>query len=68
MTFMVSHFEYSLLVSLEDIKLITIVNSIFHVSDFWSLFLMSFKHGLISLRYSLIDRVLFPSPLVSYSI
>ena len=56
------------LLTLEGIKLIAIVNSIFHVSDFLRLFMMSFKCGLILLRYSSIDSVLFLSPLPSYSI
>ena len=36
-------------VSLEEIKLIAIVNSIFNVSDFLRLFMMSFKYGLLLL-------------------
>ena len=56
------------LLPLEEIKFIAIVNSIFHVSDFLRLFMMSFKRGLILLRYSSIDSVLFLSPLPSYSI
>ena len=55
------------LLPLKGIKLITIVNSIFHESDFLRLFMMSFKCGLILLRYSSIDSVLFLSPLLSYS-
>ena len=35
--------------SLEEIKLIAIVNWIFHVSDFLRSFMISFKYGLISL-------------------
>ena len=45
------HYTLSLL-SLEEIKLIGIVNWIIHVLDF-------FKYGLILLRYSLTDRVLY---------
>ena len=52
---------------LEEIELIAIVNWNFHVSDFLRLFMMSFKYGLILLRYSSTD-VLFLSPLLSYSI
>ena len=48
--------------SLEEIKLIAIFNYIFHVSDLLRLFMMSFKYGLIALRNSLSDRVLFLSP------
>ena len=55
-------------VSLEGIKLIVIVNCNFHVSDFLRLFMLSFKYGLILLRYSSMDSVLFLSPLLSYSI
>ena len=54
--------------SLEEIKLITVVNWFFHVSDFLRVFMMYFKYGLISSRNSLIDRVLFLLPLLSYSI
>ena len=43
---------------LEEIKLIAIINWIFHVSDFLRIFMMSFKYGLISSRYSLTDTVL----------
>ena len=50
--------------SFEETKLTAIVNLIFSVSDFLRLFMMSFKYGLISSRYSLIDRVLFLSKLV----
>ena len=53
---------------LEETKLVAIVNWIFHVSDFFRLFMMSFKYGLILLIYSLTESVLFLSPLVSYSI
>ena len=48
-------------------KLIAIVNWIFHISDFLRSFMMSFKYGLILLRYSSIDRILFLSPLLLYS-
>ena len=53
---------------LEETKLIAIVNWIFPVSDFFRLFMISFKYGLILLIYSLTGSVLFLSPLVSYSI
>ena len=53
---------------LEDIKLIAIANWIFHVSDVLGLFAMSFKYGLISSRYYLIDGVLVLSSLLSYLI
>ena len=68
---MLSLFEcitHSSSLSLEEIKLIAIFNWIFHVSDFLRLFMMSFKYGLILLRYSLTDRVLFLSTLLSNSI
>ena len=54
--------------SLEDIKSIAIFNWIFQVEDFLRLFMMSFNYGLILLRYSSTDNVLFLSPLLSYSI
>ena len=54
--------------SLEDIQLIAIANLTFRVSDFLRLFMISFKCGLILLRYSSIDSVLFLSPLLSDSI
>ena len=66
MVSMLSLFEYitrSSSLSMEEIKLFAILNRIFHVSDFLRLFMMSFKNGLILLRYSSTDRVLF---LVSY--
>ena len=50
---MLSFFEcitHSLSFSLEEIKLIAIVNWIFHVSEFLRLFVMCFKYGLILLR------------------
>ena len=53
--------------SLEEIKLIAIVNWIFRVPDFVRLLMMSFKYGLILLRYSSTDSHLFLSPLLSYS-
>ena len=53
---------------LEETKLIAIGNWFFHVSDFLRSFLISTKYSVILLRYSLIDCVLFPSPLLSYSI
>ena len=57
----------SSLSSLEKIKLIVIANWIFHVSDFLRSFMISFKYGLILLRYSSPDSV-FLSPLLLYSI
>ena len=54
--------------SLEQIKLIGIVNWIFHVPDFLSLFMMSFKHGLVSWKCFLIYKTLFLSSLLSYLI
>ena len=67
---MVSLFECitrSSSLSKEEIKLFAIVNRIFHLSDFLRLVIMSFKYGLILLRYSLTDNVLFSSLLLSYS-
>ena len=69
-------FEYSLfecitrssLLSLEEIKLIAIVSCIFHELEFLRLFMMSFKYGLVLLRYSSNDSVLFLWPLLSYSV
>ena len=54
--------------SMEEIKLFAIVSWIFHVSGFFRLFMVSFKCGLILLRYSSANSVLFLSPLLSYSI
>ena len=54
--------------SLEDMKLIAIVNWTFYVSDILRLFKIYFKHGLILLRYFSTDSNLFPSLLLSYSI
>ena len=56
--------------SLEEIKSISIsiFHWIFYVSDLLTLFMIYFKYGLISSIYSLIDSVLFLSPLLSYSI
>ena len=54
--------------SMERIKLFAIVNWILHLSDFSRLFNMSFKYGLILLRYSSTDCALFLSVLFSYSI
>ena len=53
--------------SMEETKLFAIVNWIFPVSNFLRLFMMSFKYGLISLRYSSTDSVSFPSLLLLYS-
>ena len=65
---MLSIFEWitrSSSLSLEEIKLIGIVNCIFHVSDNLKLFMISSsKYGLISLRYSSAYSVLFLSPLI----
>ena len=52
--------------SLEEIKLVAIGNGVLHVSDFLRLFMMSFKYTLISSIYSLINRILFLSPLLLY--
>ena len=64
----------SSLLSIEDIKLIAFVSLIFQVSDLLRLYMMSFKNcknfknGLILFRYSSTNSVLFPLPLLSYSI
>ena len=57
--------------SLEERKLVAIVNCVLNMTDILRLFMTSFKNGLISgiirvLRYYLIDRVLFSSLLPSY--
>ena len=41
--------------SLEEIKLVAIINWSFHVLDFRRLIVISLKEGLVSLRYSLTD-------------
>ena len=52
---------------MEEIKLFAIVNWIFHMSDFLGLFMMPFKYGLILLRNSSTDSVLFLLLLLFYS-
>ena len=47
---------------MEEVKSFDIVNLIFHGWDFLRLLIISFKYGLILLRYSSTDRVLFLSP------
>ena len=54
--------------SLEEKKLIATVNLVFHSLLVLKSSIKSFKYGLISSRYSLIDNVLSLSPLLSYSI
>ena len=61
-----SLFEY--ITCCSSVSVEAIVNSVFHVSDFLRLFMISFKYGSISSRDSLIDRVLVLSLLLSYSI
>ena len=56
----------SSLLSTEEIKIFSIVKWYFHGSNFLRLFMMSFKYGLILLRYSLTDSALFLSPLLSH--
>ena len=51
----------SLSLSIEGIKLFVTVNWIFHLSDFLRLFMISFRYGLILLRYSSTNSVLFLS-------
>ena len=58
----------SSLLSTEEIKLFAIVSWIFYLSDSLRLFMMSFKYGLILLRCSSTDSILFLSLLVPYSI
>ena len=53
--------------SLKEIKLIAIVNWIFHVLDFLGTFTF-FKYGLILSRYYSTGSILFLSPLLLYSI
>ena len=47
--------------SIEEINLLAIFIQIFHVSGFLKLFSMSFKYGLVLLRYSLAGKILFLS-------
>ena len=54
----------SLSVFSEDIKLIAIVDWVFHVSNFWRLFSILLSYGLILFRYSSIDNVLILSLLL----
>ena len=57
----------SSLSSSEEKKLIVFVNSTFHVPDFLRLFMIPFRYGLMLLRYSSTDSILFLSPLLLYS-
>ena len=69
-TFMLSFFECitrSSSLSLEDIKLIAIVNWFFHVSYFLRSFMIFFRYGLNLLTYSTTNSVFFLSPLLSCS-
>ena len=62
MIFMLSLFQWitnSLSFPLGEVKLIAIVNWIFHVSDNLRLFMKCRKCGLILLRYSSTDNALF---------
>ena len=64
-----SFFEWIVRVSLESLEgkeLITIFNWIFYSPWILRSFIMSLKYGLVSLRYSPIDRALSLSPLLSY--
>ena len=54
--------------SLEEIKLIAMVNWILYVLGFLRLLVMSFKHVIVLLKYSSADAVLFLSSLLSYLI
>ena len=56
------------IISMVEIKLFAIVNWIFDVLDFLRLFMTSVKYGLILLRYSETDSVLFQSSLLLHSI
>ena len=69
-TFMLSFFECitrSSSLSLEDIKLIAIVNWFFHVSYFLRSFMIFFRYGLNLLTCSTTNSVFFLSPLLSCS-
>ena len=55
----------SSLSSLEEIKLIVIANLVLKVSDFLRSFTISFKYGLVLLRYSSTDSVFLSSLLLS---
>ena len=69
---MLSLFEYITLSSSlscsEKIKLIVIVNWIFHVSGFLILLMILLNYGLILLRYSSTNSILILSLLLLYSI
>ena len=58
----------SSLSSLEETKIIAIVNWIFHVSDCLRSFTMPLKYGVILLRYASTDSMLFLSLLLFYSV
>ena len=53
---------------MEEIMLLVVVNRIFHVPVFLSVFMISFEYELILLKYSSADSVLFLSPLTSNAI
>ena len=55
------------LLSLKEIRLIVTANWFFHVSNFLRSFMISFKYGLLLLRYSLTNSVLFLLLLLLYS-
>ena len=54
--------------SMEELKSFAIANWNFYMSVFLRLFMMSSKYGLILLKYSSADSVLFVSLLLSCSI
>ena len=68
MTYISSLFEYITCSSLIGIVKRAIVSRIFHLPDYWRLFMMSFKFDLILSRHSSIGRPLFLSLVLSYLI
>ena len=61
------HYMLFIIIIFREIKLIVIVNWIFHVPEFLRSFMMSFKYDLIFSRYSATNSVLFLSLLLLYS-
>ena len=60
--FVVTFWMHYMLFIITYREIIAIANWITHVADFLRLFMISFKCGLILLRYFSTDSVLFPSP------
>ena len=62
---MLTPFECALSVSLEELMFIAIVIQIFFVSDFWRLFMISFKYGLISMTTTFIFKIILTTEIIN---